>query len=184
MPITPSEAQEVMDSADCLHAQHEIDAAITNMAIAITEDLKGKNPLVFCVMNGGLIVAGQLLTKLSFPLQYEYIHATRYGAETSGGKLKWLVEPTNTVAGRTVLVIDDILDEGHTLTEIVKHCLAHGAADVKVAVLINKMHDRKAPDAKAHYIGLEVQDRFLFGYGMDYKSYWRNAPGIYAVKGL
>ncbi|MCB6182426.1 hypoxanthine-guanine phosphoribosyltransferase [Leeia sp. TBRC 13508] len=184
MTFSIDEARQVMAEADLLHGQAEINAAIAKMGEKITEDMADSNPIVFCVMNGGLIIAGQLLTHLNFPLQYEYIHATRYGDETSGGKLLWKVPPKADLSGRNILVIDDILDEGNTLVEIVKSCQAAGAASVKVAVLIDKQHNRKADGAHADFVGLSVQDRFLFGYGMDYKGYWRNAPGIYAVKGL
>lgn len=86
---------------------------------------------------------------------------------------------------RPVLIIDDILDEGHTLAAIIDYCREQGAASVQCAVLVDKQHERKArPDLKADYVGLEVEDRYIFGYGMDYQGYWRNAPGIYAVKGL
>ena len=86
---------------------------------------------------------------------------------------------------RDVLIIDDILDEGHTLGAIIDFCRHAGASRVYTAVLIDKDHQRKArPDLQADFIGLQCIDRFIFGYGMDYKGYWRNAPGIYAVKGL
>ena len=118
-------------------------------------------------------------------VQAEYLHATRYRQETTGGILEWKLQPEADMKGRTVLIVDDILDEGTTLCAIADYCLAHGASEVLTAVLVDKEHDRKArPGLKADFTGLYVEDRFLFGYGMDYKGYWRNAPGIYAVKGL
>ena len=159
--------------------------AIDTMAAQITAALKDSNPLLFCVMNGGLILTGQLLPRLKFPVQAEYLHATRYRQETTGGMLEWKLRPDADMNGRTVLVVDDILDEGTTLDAIADYCRAQGASRVLTAVLVDKQHDRKArPDLKADFTGLEVEDRFLFGFGMDYKGYWRNAPGIYAVKGL
>jgi hypoxanthine phosphoribosyltransferase len=122
---------------------------------------------------------------LPFPLQVDYLHATRYRMKTSGAELDWRVPPETSLKDRTLLLIDDILDEGKTLAEIIGHCQKEGAATIYTAVLINKLHDRKvAKDLKADFCGLDAEDRFLFGYGMDYKGYWRNAPGIYAVKGL
>lgn len=121
--------------------------------------------------------------RLPFPLQVDYMHATRYRMETSGADLDWRVAPEAALTGREVLIIDDILDEGKTLAEIIKYCQKKGAANVYTAVLVDKLHDRKAVKGfKADFSGLEAADRFLFGYGMDYKGYWRNAPGIYAVK--
>ncbi|PAV25683.1 hypoxanthine-guanine phosphoribosyltransferase [Tamilnaduibacter salinus] len=182
---TREDLQKVFDEADCLCDEAQVQEAIDRMAAALRTDLADQNPLLFCVMNGGLILTGQLLPRLPFPLQAEYLHATRYRQETTGGILEWKLRPDVDMQNRTVVIVDDILDEGTTLNAIADYCRAHGAVDVRTAVLIDKQHDRKArPGLKADYTGLEVEDRFLFGYGMDYKGYWRNAPGIYAVKGL
>ena len=104
--------EDVRREADCLHAAEEVDAALAKMAEEITEVLGGKNPVAFCVMNGGLFVTGKLVERLPFPLELDYLHATRYGAETSGGNLHWKVRPERTLKGRTILLVDDILDEG------------------------------------------------------------------------
>ncbi|MEW9899643.1 hypoxanthine-guanine phosphoribosyltransferase [Chitinivorax sp. PXF-14] len=184
MSVNLEEIQRAYDEADCLVAPEQIEAALDNMAEAITARLARANPLVYCVMNGGLIVAGRLLAKLNFPLEVAYLHATRYGHELSGTLLDWRVRPTQDLRGRSVLVIDDILDVGTTLAAVIDHCYEEGAKDVLSAVLVNKLHDRKArADFKADFVGVDVEDRFLFGCGMDYKGYWRNAPGIYAIKG-
>ncbi|WP_111496954.1 MULTISPECIES: hypoxanthine-guanine phosphoribosyltransferase [Marinobacter] len=185
MTDSHDELQRVFDEADCLCSEAQVQQAIDSMAQGIAERLQGRDPLLFCVMNGGLILTGQLLPRLPFPLQAEYLHATRYRQETTGGILEWKLRPDADMTGRTVLIVDDILDEGTTLNAIVDYCKAQGAAEVLTAVLVDKQHDRKArPGLKADFTGLEVEDRFLFGFGMDYKGYWRNAPGIYAVKGL
>lgn len=185
MTQTRADMQQILDEADCLCPEPEVKAAIARMAQAITERLADSNPVLFCVMNGGLIFSGQLLPQLHFPLQAEYLHASRYRHETSGGILEWKVEPAVNLKGRSVLILDDILDEGTTLLGIAEYCRAHGARDVFTAVLVEKNHDRKArPGLTGDFTGLVIEDRFLFGYGMDYKGYWRNAPGIYAVKGL
>lgn len=177
--------QRILDEADCLCSEAEIQQVIARMADDMTQRLAQSNPLIFTVMNGGLILTGQLLPRLHFPLQASYLHATRYRHQTTGGLLDWTVRPDIPLENRTVLIIDDILDEGATLDAIVAYCTAEGAKDVLTAVLVDKQHDRKArPGQKADFYGLTVEDRFLFGYGMDYKGYWRNAPGIYAVKGL
>lgn len=179
------EIKQIYKQADRLFTAKEVDQAISEMAKNISESLKDQNPVVFCVMNGGLVVTGQLLTRLDFPLEASYLHATRYRNTTSGHDLEWKVPPMADFKGRPVLIVDDILDEGHTLVEIMEHCRREGASHVYAAVLIDKRHDRKAiADLKADFTGLEIEDRYIFGYGMDYKGYWRNAPGIYAVKGL
>lgn len=182
--MTVEKAQRVLQEADLLVGEAEVVAAIVRMAESITRRLAQANPVVFCVMNGGLIFAGQLLTRLVFPLEAAYVHATRYGNATSGGALHWLVRPQLELQGRTVLLLDDILDEGVTLAAIAEHCRQQGAAEVLLAVLVDKRHERKvSPGFRADFTGIEIEDRFLFGYGLDYQGYWRNAPGIYAVKG-
>lgn len=183
MSVTPEQADHVYREADCLFDQQAVDNAFNKLASEITEQLAETNPLVLAVMTGGIIPAGILLPKLPFPLELDYVHATRYRGETAGGTLHWIAHPSTPLKDRTVLLVDDILDEGITLAEIVKACFNEGAKAVYTAVLVNKIHDRKA-DIRADFVGLDVEDRYLFGYGMDYKNYLRNAAGIYAVKGL
>jgi hypoxanthine phosphoribosyltransferase len=140
------------------------------------------NPLLLCVMNGGIILTGRLATRLKFPLQMDYIHATRYREALQGADLQWRVTPATSIADRTVLVLDDIFDEGETLAGIKDWCEARGAQKVYTAVLVDKQHQRKSTRLKqADFTALYAEDKYLFGYGMDYKGYWRNAPGIYAV---
>jgi hypoxanthine phosphoribosyltransferase len=179
-----TEAHKVMAEADLLVAEAEVEIAIKRMAVEITGQLKESRPVLLCVMNGGLIFTGHLLPRLTFPLEVDYVHATRYGHEINGTHLHWTVRPQLDLQGRTVLLLDDILDEGVTLAGIADYCRQQGAAKVLMAVLIEKLHLRKVtPGMRADFSGIEVGDRFLFGYGLDYKGYWRNAPGIYAVKG-
>ena len=183
--MTLDEANQVLAEADLLVAGEDVTAAIGRLAGEITTRLAVANPVLRCVMNGGLIFAGQLLTRLKFPLEFEYCHATRYGRETAGAGLDWIVRPRLRLQGRTVLLLDDILDEGITLNAIADYCRQQGAARILMAVLVDKRHDRKvSPGFRADFTGMETEDRFLFGFGLDYKGYWRNAPGIYAVKGL
>jgi hypoxanthine phosphoribosyltransferase len=177
--------REVYRQADLLHSAPEVEAALDTMAHAISQKLHDRNPVLFSIMNGGLVIGGQLLTRLEFPLEASYLHATRYRNSTQGFGLEWKVPPMVEFKGRPVLILDDILDEGHTLAEIIDYFKREGAADVYTAVLVDKQHDRKArPGMTADFVGLEVEDRYLFGFGMDYHGYWRNAPGIFAVKGL
>ena len=181
--MTVDEVNTVMSEADCLYSAAQVDAALDTMAAAISAELQDKNPLVLCVMTGAMIPAGHLLTRLDFPLQVDYIHASRYSGETRGGDLCWQTKPNFPLAGRDILIIDDILDEGITLAAIVEYCRDEGATSVCTAVLVEKKHDRKN-GIDADFVGLVTEDRYLFGYGMDYKDYLRNAAGIYAVKGL
>jgi len=179
-----AEAQDIFKHADCLHDAAAITAAYDRMAEAIRIEYEGKKPLILCVMIGGLHPTSEITQRLKFPFQIDYLHATRYRGETTGGGLLWKSHPEISVRGRDVLVIDDILDEGHTLAAIIESLQKMEASSVKVAVLAEKIHDRKAPGIKADYVGVTVEDRYVFGCGMDYKSYWRQLPAIYAVKGL
>ncbi len=181
MPISPQEAHTVYQDADCLFSQEQVNRTLDQMADAISAQLSDQNPLVLCVMNGGLIVTGALLQRLDFPLQIDYLHATRYRDNIHGGDIEWRVKPEHSLKNRTLLLIDDILDEGHTLAAVVKSCLQAGAKNIHTAVLVEKIHNRKQ-GISATFCGLEVEDRYVFGFGMDYKGYLRNAPGIFAVK--
>lgn len=167
---------------DRLYSESEVVGAIESLAGVLNQDLADSRPLLLCVMNGGLVFSGQLLPKLSFPLQLDYLHATRYRGAQSGGGVQWLSEPSTPLQGRTVVVLDDILDEGVTLLEVKKYCFKRGALAVKIAVMIEKNHHRNATGIAADYVGLRVEDRYIFGMGMDYKDFWRNADGIYALK--
>ncbi|MCI0505002.1 MAG: hypoxanthine-guanine phosphoribosyltransferase [Gammaproteobacteria bacterium] len=180
MTITAKEAAAVLAAAQCCYNKAEVEHAIDRMAKEITRQLGGLDPLLLCVMNGGLIITGGLLLRLDFTLDYDYIHASRYAGKTRGSELNWVSKPHKPIAGRHVLIVDDILDEGITLQELVKYCEKENVASVRTAVLVNKLHDRKSL-SHADFIGLTVEDRYVFGYGMDYKGYLRNVPGIYAV---
>lgn len=180
MSTTAEHAAEVYRDADCLYDRVAVERALDEMAQAVRARLDGTDPVVLVVMTGALMPAAGLLLRLDFPLRIDYVHATRYRETTAGGELSWKRRHEAPLHGRTVLVIDDILDEGYTLQAIVEHCRREGAARVWSAVLVEKLHDRGV-DFTADFVGLSVEDRYVFGYGMDYKGYLRNAPGIYAV---
>lgn len=173
------EIQHALDNADLLYDEQSVEKAIDAMAEKINLLLFDRNPLLLCVINGGIVTAGKLLPRLNFPLTVEAIKATRYRNQTSGGDIEWLLTPGEPLAGRTVLIIDDILDEGVTLRAIYDYCHAQGATSIYSAVLVEKLLARPKP-VQADFVGLTTEDRYLFGYGMDYKGYLRNAPGIYA----
>ena len=164
-----------------LHSAAEVETALDRMATAITQKLSGSNPLVLCVINGGIIATGKLLPRLDFPLNLDSIHASRYRNQTSGSDIHWLFKPTTPLKGRTVLVVDDILDEGHTLQAIVEYCREQGTTAVFTAALFDKQLGVDKP-LTLDFVGLEVANHYLFGYGMDYKGYLRNAPGVYACR--
>ncbi len=176
---------EARRDAECLYGAAEVEQALQRMAQAISERLKDSDPLCLCVLTGGIMVTGQLLSRLDFPLQLDSIHASRYRGTTQGRDLHWKKYPDSDLAGQTVLLIDDILDEGLTLRALVDYCQAQGAKEVLTAVLVEKQQARH-PDGLPYtdFCGLSIPNRYVFGYGLDYHKYWRNAAGIYAVKGL
>lgn len=180
--MTPDDARLMLAEAELVCPEATVVAAVDRLAAEITAAVGDSFPLVLTVMGGALIFAGQLLPKLSFPLECDYLHATRYGAVLGGGNLQWIVEPRASVAGRTVLVLDDILDEGVTLAAIKERLLAQGAKDCLLAVLSEKDLGKPKP-VEADFTGVRLPNRFVFGCGMDAKGAWRNLPAIYAVKG-
>lgn len=179
--MTLEQIAKIQARSTCLHDEAEVEAALDSMAASISAELEDKSPLVICIMHGGLITSGKLATRLDFPLQLDYLHATRYRGETRGKDLQWKVFPGESLKGRAVLLVDDIFDVGTTLKQIVEYCKQQGCASVHTAVLLDKQHDRKEAGIEVDFVGMKVADRYLFGYGMDYKDYLRNAPGIYAI---
>jgi hypoxanthine phosphoribosyltransferase len=178
--MTQKDAADMLAVADELYSQREVEQAMDRLAVEITGRLSGEDPIVLSVLNGALIPTGHLLTRLNFPLRQDYVHATRYRGNTDGAELEWIGQPRTSLRDQTVLVIDDILDEGITLAAIVEACREAGAKAVYTAVLVEKLHDRGV-GFKADFVGLNVEDRYVFGYGMDYKGYLRNVPAIMAV---
>lgn len=172
-------------NAELVIDRARIDAAIAAMAAPIARDYLGEVPVYLTVMHGGLQFAGQLsleLGALGLDLTFDYLHATRYRGQTTGGELVWKHRPATALYARRVLLVDDILDEGYTLTAVRQWCMEQGATDVRIAALAVKRHDRVVEGIEADYIGLEVPDRYVFGFGMDYHEQGRNLPGIYALK--
>ena len=181
MKISAEEAAAVLAGARRLYTRARLDTELERMASEIGARIAGTDPILLCMMVGGLITTTQITTRLWFPLEIDYLHVTRYRGATKGGALSWRHKPPASVAGRNVLLIDDILDEGHTLLAAREACLGMGAAQVLSAVLVDKTHDRRVPGIHADFTGVTVDDRYVFGYGMDYKGYWRNLPDIYAA---
>jgi hypoxanthine phosphoribosyltransferase len=178
----PKTAWEFLEHSDLISSAADVQAAIDRVAAQVTAKLADSYPLVLAVMGGAVVFAGQLLPKLRFPLDFDYIHATRYGAATRGSDIQWRVYPPPDIAGRTVLVLDDILDGGDTMAAIRDRMMSGGAHAFYSAVLVEKILKKPKP-ITADFIGLKVVDRFVFGCGMDAKGFWRNLPEIRAMKG-
>ncbi len=179
--MSVADYQTALARAELIHDEAAIRSATKRMAGEIDAQLGGESALFITVMNGGMIFAGQLAPLLRAPVQLDYLHASRYRGETSGGELNWIARPHAELLNRTVLLVDDILDEGYTLQAIRKFCIEQGARRVLIAVLCEKKHGRVVPGLVADFVGLEVPDRYVFGYGMDYHELGRNLPSIVAL---
>lgn len=172
----------VINEAECLYSFDDINRALDSMAVSITERLQNSNPIVITVMTGALITTGHLLTRLHFPLEIDYIHVTRYRGSSRAGDLHWLAEPRRELKGRNVLIVDDIMDGGLTLAAIIDYCKQAGAEDVLTAVMVSKKRTREpGVNFEPDFVGLETEDKYLFGFGLDYEEYLRNVPGVYAA---
>ncbi len=179
--LSAREAQDIYDNAELIYSAEEVTAALKRLAREIADTLSGTHPLVLSVMGGAVVFTGQLLPMLNFPLDFDYIHVSRYGNKTSGGELDWRVAPRENARGRVVLVLDDILDEGETMLGVKQRVMAEGAAGFYSAVFCDKQI-KKAKPIKADFVGLRLPDKYVFGFGMDVHGAWRNLPAIYAKR--
>ncbi|WP_020168549.1 MULTISPECIES: hypoxanthine-guanine phosphoribosyltransferase [Methylotenera] len=177
--MSTDDPQRYIQNAELIYDEHTVSQAISSVAKQLNTYYANESPVVLCVMGGGVFFTGQLLPQLQFLLEFDYLHATRYhGIE--GSAVEWLVKPKKNINARKVLILDDILDEGITLKNIVDECKLLGAAEIKVAVLVEKKLETTKP-ISADYVGLIVPNRYVFGCGMDVYGWWRNLPAIYAL---
>ena len=180
--IMPSELQRVQEDADLIFSAHQIAVAIENMALSLEKQIQKKDAIILCVMNGGLITTSDLLRNMECETRLDYLQVARYRDKTIGGSLHWHKEPQLSLEDQTVVLVDDIYDEGYTLEEVVSYCENKGAKEVITVVLLFKQKPNRQVAMQPDIFGLEVVDRYVFGYGMDYKGYLRNLPAIYALK--
>ncbi len=181
----PPDFAAALANSEVVHDRAAVEGAIDAMAVRIAADFAGSVPVFLTVMHGGLPFAARLALALGargLDLAFDYLHATRYRGATSGGELAWKHRPATPLRGRRVLLVDDIVDEGHTLQQVRAWCLAEGATDVRIAAMVVKRHGRCVPGLAADYAGLDVPDRYVFGYGMDYHEQGRNLPAIHALR--
>ena len=170
-------------NADLIYSEGAVNEAVNLMAAQINQEYQNELPIVLCVMGGAVYFTGQLLPKLQFALELDYVQATRYHASTQGDSLRWIVMPKENITDRRVLILDDILDEGITLKAVADKCLYLNAKEVKIAVLLDKQLNKAKP-IHANFVGLSVPNRYVFGCGMDVYGWWRNLPAIYALKSI
>jgi hypoxanthine phosphoribosyltransferase len=174
---------QYLQQAELIHSAQAVNQAISTIAEQLNRDYIAEPPIVLCVMGGAVYFTGQLLPKLQFPLELDYVQASRYHGGTEGKTLQWIVKPKDNISCRKVLILDDILDEGITLQAIVEQCQLLGASEIKTAVLVEKNLSKTKP-IHANYVGLTVPNRYVFGCGMDVYGWWRNMPAIYALNNV
>lgn len=179
--LAAAEAKRILDTAELIYSAEVVANTVSRMAADITVALAERYPLVLSVMGGAVVFTGQLLPLLRFPLDFDYIHASRYHNNTSGGQIEWKVMPRENVQGRVVLVLDDILDEGVTMAAIRERIMENGATACYSAVLADKDIGHSKP-ISADFVGVTLPNRYVFGFGMDVHGAWRNLPAIYAMK--
>ena len=175
------EVIRVRNNADLLISENEIHRAIDQVADNIKNVVSEEVPIFLCVMKGGLPFTSELMKRIQIPLELDYVHVDRYRNKTQGSSIQWHKEPNIDIKNRLVVIVDDIFDQGYTMQELIAYCEAKGANKVMSAVLIKKVLAKKHTDNEPDFIGLTTEDRYLFGWGMDYKGHWRNLSNIYAV---
>lgn len=181
MMVSDQQANDILNRSEIIISAEEVQVAVRNIAGKLNSALADSYPLVLSVMGGAVVFTGQLLPLLTFPLEFDYIHVSRYGRSQKGGNLRWKVEPRENVSGRVVLVLDDLLDEGETMAAIKERVLDLGASKFYSAVFANKQIT-KTKSVYADFVGVELPSRFVFGFGMDISGAWRNLPAVYALK--
>jgi hypoxanthine phosphoribosyltransferase len=178
-------ARALLANAEEIVSADKVQAAVRNVAEVLNQrfdnDETGEFPLVLGVMGGAVVFTGNLLPQLTFPLEFDYIHVTRYGDLDRGGEVVWKVIPRQDVKGRTIIIVDDILDEGETLAHVKQRLLDMGAAEVILAVFADKELGKVKP-VQADIVGLTVPNQFVVGFGMDAHGYWRNLPGLWVIR--
>jgi hypoxanthine phosphoribosyltransferase len=177
-------ARALLDNARQIVSPEQVQEAVHNVAEVLNRRFNeplAPFPLVLGVMGGAVVFTGHLLTQLGFPLEFDYIHVSRYGDDDRGGEVVWKVIPRQNVAGRTIIVVDDILDEGETLAHVKQRLLDMGAAEVVIVVFADKDLGRTKP-VQADIVGLTIPNEFVVGFGMDVYGYWRNLPGLWSIR--
>jgi len=174
--------QKIHQNAICIYSKKEVDQSLDKMAQEMNKCLNDSNPIFICILLGGIVPLGNLLPRLNFQLEINYIHITSYGSDNKIGKLQWKATPTINLLNRTVVLIDDILDTGYTMKGAIEYCKSKGASKVYTAVLLSKCKPRSATGLEqANFKAMTIEDIFVFGYGLDYSNYLRNLPGIYTL---
>ena len=180
--MTQPDPREILSRSSILADTQQVEEAVDRMAVAINEHYGDREIILLIVMTGAVMPAAWLAAKLKMPLQMDFVHATRYAGQTHGGEIEFRVPPRLNLEGHDVLIVDDIYDIGLTLQMIEKYCTSRGTSSVNSAVLVRKIHDRETTAGLPEFIGMEVEDKYVFGCGMDVYEYWRQLDEIRALE--
>ena len=173
-----TDPRALLENSRVLFNRDEVSAAVQKMADEINEFYAGEPIIMVSVLTGAIIPAAWLATKLTMPMQMDFVHATRYRGGLYGAELEYRVPPRLDLEGKRILIVDDIFDEGHTLAAIKGSVEKRKAGSVKMAALVRKDHDRGLPRDYVDFVGLDVPDVYVFGCGMDAYEEWRHLDEI------
>lgn len=172
------------DMARILFTGEDIEACVGRLAEQVSRDYAGKSPIIVCTLRGAFVFAADLIRRLDLPLTVEFMSASSYGSGTvSSGKINIKLDIEENIAGRDVLIVEDILDSGNTLSHLIEELSSRSPASLKLCVLLDKPERRKpGVDLHPDYLGFTIPDEFVVGYGLDYNQHYRNLPYIGVLK--
>ena len=180
--MTEINPRDIFKNSTLIADKQEVAAAVVHLGEAINAHYGDREIILLIVMTGAVMPAAWVASKLKMPVQMDFVHATRYAGQTEGGEIEFRVPPRLNLEGHDVLIIDDIYDIGLTLQMIEGYCESRGARSVNSAVLVRKIHDRETTGKLPEFIGMEVEDKYIFGCGMDVYEHWRQLDEIRALE--
>jgi hypoxanthine phosphoribosyltransferase len=160
--------------------EEEIQAAVRRVGEAINRDLAETNPLFICVLNGAFMFAGDLMKVVNFPCEITFVKLSSYEGIYTSGNVKEIFGLNESIVGRNVVVVEDIVDTGITMEKIIESLNAKGAKSIKVATFLQKPEALQR-DITVDYVAMKIPNQFIVGYGLDYDGYGRNLKEIYTV---
>lgn len=161
-------------------SKEEIDAAVQKVADGINRDFEGKNPLLLAILNGAFIFASDLMRKITIPCEISFVKFASYSGTMTTSNIKELIGVDEELTGRHVIIVEDIVDTGITMDNLLRDVYAKKPAGVKVACFCFKP-EAFQKEFKLDYVGLEIANDFIVGYGLDYDGHGRNLPDIYKI---
>ena len=180
--MTLSKYEIIRQKSDLIYSAEQIKCAINRLAMELESHLADRSAHILCIMNGALLFTSDLVRHLDDDLKIDYCQISSYGNDTIGGELQWQKRPQYSMQDQVIIVLDDIFDRGHTLKTVISYCHSQGAKEVISCVLLRKKLLHRDVTMQPDFFGLEVDDHYVFGYGMDYRGHLRHLPDIYALK--